>query len=91
RPCPGISTKLLKGQSPHSTYPFTLHDQFGDPWDYSVRRGILALFSPSCCDLKQGERMCEGCTALNDDKRLKGILIRANEGRQQFVGFVLES
>lgn len=78
--CLGLAIKLPNGQSPHSAYPFSFHDQFGDPWDYSVRRGVLTIFSPSCGPLKHSEDVCESCKALENDKRLQGILKRATDG-----------
>ncbi|KAF9058753.1 hypothetical protein BDP27DRAFT_1240320, partial [Rhodocollybia butyracea] len=77
--------------SPHSAYLFAFHGHFGDPWDYSVHRGVLTLFSPSCCEVKKGEKICKGCNALNEDKRLKGILTRAEEGIHENTPLIFHS
>lgn len=43
-PCPGIIVKIPPGKSVHSAYPFGLHDELGDPWDYTVVTGQLTLY-----------------------------------------------
>jgi hypothetical protein len=39
--CHGIQVDFSPGNSAHLSYSFGIHDEFGDPWDYSVTKGIM--------------------------------------------------
>lgn len=41
--CTGVMVDISPGKSVHSTYPFGLHDELGDPWNYSMVNGTLVL------------------------------------------------
>ena len=41
--CAGIIVKIPPRKSVHLAYPFSLHDELGDPWDYTVVTGQLML------------------------------------------------
>lgn len=52
--CEGYTVQLSSAQSPHSTYPFALHDRFSLPWNYAIWNGVLILFSRACRGLQGG-------------------------------------
>ncbi|KAF8058599.1 hypothetical protein FPV67DRAFT_1565461 [Lyophyllum atratum] len=80
--CPGIVVSLPPGKSAHSTYPFGLHDELGDPWDYTVNRGVLTLRSKGCATevLSDGSVRCLACEDLQENPNLDGILHRMRNG-----------
>ena len=41
--CIGVMVDVTPGKSVHSTYPFGLHNEIGDPWTYSITNGTLIL------------------------------------------------
>ncbi|KAF9006383.1 hypothetical protein BDZ89DRAFT_1233208 [Hymenopellis radicata] len=86
RACPGVTIDIPEGQSAHSMYPFGLHDKFGDPWDYSVRRGVMSVFAPTCRVLRKNETICPGCSDLHADGRFSGIQNRINNGVHENTG-----
>lgn len=79
-PCPGVRVEIPEGKTPHSAYPFALHDQFGDPWDYTMQQGQLTLYARKCEPVLPHQKQCSGCRQLAEDNRLQGILDRMNEG-----------
>ncbi|EDQ99375.1 uncharacterized protein LACBIDRAFT_316580 [Laccaria bicolor S238N-H82] len=91
RPCPGVHVEISEGKSAHSAYPFGLHDELGDPWDYSVRRGRLTLHARSCENLSTHQKQCDGCYQLASDSRLQGILDRMNKGVHENAHLVYHS
>ena len=42
--CEGYAMIFPDGKSPHTTYPFTLHDMIVIPWDYALKNGMMKLF-----------------------------------------------
>ena len=90
-PCPGVHVEIPEGKSAHSAYPFGLHDELGDPWDYSVRKGQLSLHARSCENLLTHQKQCDGCYLLASDPRLQGILDRMNKGVHENAHLVYHS
>jgi hypothetical protein len=81
RHCEGIAVDLPPTVSPHSAYPFSLHDEMGDPWDYSVTQGILVLRARSCQKIpKGGGKQCRNCKVLSESSMLQGIVNRIEMG-----------
>ena len=73
---------LPPGRTPHSSYPFGLHDHLHDPWDYSVTNGILVLHSRKCTRGVTLDSMghCQYCEMLAKDANIQGILRRMEIG-----------
>ena len=89
RPCEGFVVDLPHGISPHSAYPFGLHDELGDPWDYSVTQGILVLRARCCENVRvEGTKQCRGCKLLAESSLLKGVLDRLRMGVHENVRLV---
>jgi hypothetical protein len=81
--CNGYVLDFPDGQNPHTAYPFNLHNLHSIPWDYSVRNGIMTLYSWSCCDryLQHGDTMsCKACQGLANNGTLDGIRERIKDG-----------
>ncbi|TFK58748.1 hypothetical protein BDN72DRAFT_950059 [Pluteus cervinus] len=78
RLCLGVVVKLPPGTSPHSAYPFALHEQLGDPWDYSVCNGIMSLRSRACTpsQLIPGTHWCRSCQQLEEGQHMEKIVNR---------------
>ena len=74
-PCTGIIVKMPPGKSAHSAYLFGLHDEFGDPWDYSVAGGQLTLHARGCRKKpRPGQDKCAECNGLSQNTTLQGVL-----------------
>ena len=82
--CQGFKPDLPLGRTPHSSYPFGLHDQLNDPWDYSVTNGVLVLRSRKCTPdvTLDSEEHCQHCRSLMEDANIQGILRRMEIGVQ---------
>jgi hypothetical protein len=81
RQCLGIHVDFPPGRSAHSSYPFGIHDELGDPWDYSVTKGVLVLHAKGCVNATHQESsICNSCKALTQNKNLQGILQRIKTG-----------
>jgi len=89
--CPGVYIEIPEGKSTHSAYPFGLHDELGDPWDYLVQRGHLSLHTRSCKNLLTHQKQCDGCYLLASDPCLQGILDRMNKGVHENAHLVYHS
>ncbi|KAF8802080.1 hypothetical protein BYT27DRAFT_7226487 [Phlegmacium glaucopus] len=74
--CKGYVLTLSDGKSPHTSYPFALHDTLVLPWDYSLRNGMMALFSWTCITFVNAK-----------NKTLEKILTRINEGVHENAGY----
>ena len=46
--CTGYTLTFPDGMSPHTAYPFALHNTLIVPWDYSIKNGTIVLFVQSC-------------------------------------------
>ena len=78
--CHGIIVELPLGTSAHSGYPFGLHDELGDPWDYAVTAGVLVLRACQCSWTARKESQCHECAALTGNPNLQGVLARMKSG-----------
>lgn len=73
--CTGILVNIPPGMSAHSAYPFGLHDELGDPWDYSVVAGQLTLRARGCRKKPgPGKDKCVDCNGLSRNTTLQGVL-----------------
>lgn len=73
---------FLPGCSPHSNYPFALHDTQNLPWGYTVSNGTMVLHSVECTrtvDSGKGE-VCGACEKLQDSTLLQKISERIKDG-----------
>ena len=82
RQCSGIRVDFPPGDSAHSSYPFGIHDELGDPWDYSVTKGVLVLRGKGCAmNTADGDPgLCNSCKLLTENGNLQGILQRIKTG-----------
>ena len=79
--CSGIWVDLPPGKSPHTLYPFGIHDELGDPWDYAVTKGVLVLWAKHCItNPPPGCEHCRNCTVLATSSNLQGILQQMERG-----------
>jgi len=79
--CTGIIVNIPPGMSTHSAYPFGLHDELGDPWDYSVVAGQLTLRARGCRKKpRPGKDKCVDCNGLSQNPTLQGVLDRIEFG-----------
>src|SRR5258707_6085136 len=46
--CQRCILQFPEEQTPHSGYPFSLHDVQTLPWDYSVCNGMMTLYARGC-------------------------------------------
>lgn len=80
--CSGIRVDFPPGSSAHSSYPFGIHDELGDPWNYSVTNGIMVLRGKGCtmnsADGDSGP--CNSCKLLTENGNLQGVLQRIKTG-----------
>jgi hypothetical protein len=75
RACEGYTLNFQNGNSPHTTYPFALHDAIVLPWDYALKNGRMKLFSRSCHKKAKGLDMaCQACQNLAKNEKLENIL-----------------
>lgn len=88
-PCPGFHVDLPPGMSPHTAYPFALHEKLGDLWDYSVCSGQLTLRARGCLrSCVKESLMCQECRLLPKNGSLSGILDRIRDGVHANAPFV---
>lgn len=80
--CQGYVLQFPEGQSPHSAYPFGLHDIRTLPWNYSVHNGVMTLHACGCsgCGIDAVTRSCKECQQLDKNPSLEGIRTRFKEG-----------
>jgi hypothetical protein len=88
RTCQGYALIFPDGKSPHSCYPFALHDILVLPWDYMIRNGKMTLYARSCTrQSENGAESCRSCRHLGRNNSLEGILTRFKYGIHENVGF----
>jgi len=88
RVCEGYTMTFLDGQSPHTTYPFALHDAVVLPWDYALKNSVMKLFAHGCRRLSEGLDMaCQPCQKVIKNEKLENILRRMEEGIHENTGF----
>ncbi|KAF8223712.1 hypothetical protein L208DRAFT_1411474 [Tricholoma matsutake] len=69
--CCRIRVDLPPGKSPHTSYPFGMHDKLGDPWDYAVTSRVLVLRSKGCTTNSQlNSERCWNCEMLTNNPNL---------------------
>jgi len=79
--CAGIIVKIPPGKSAHSAYSFGLHNELGDPWDYTVVMGQLMLHAQGCQkNSRLGKDRCMHCDGLSCNTTLQGVLDRIECG-----------
>ena len=80
--CSGIQVDFPPGSSAHSSYPFGIHDELGNPWNYSVTKGIMVLRGKGCTmNSADGDSSpCSNCKLLTANGNLQGVLQRINNG-----------
>ena len=80
--CRGIQVGFPPGSSTHSSYPFGIHDELGDPWDYSVTKGVMVLRGKGCVanTANPDSSLCNSCELLNKNGNLQGVLQRIKTG-----------
>lgn len=60
-----LAPRFPEGVSPHSGYPFAIHDTLNTPWEYHVNNGKMALFARNCeRDYAVKGGACRLCAAL---------------------------
>lgn len=85
--CEGYKITFPEGKSPHTTYPFALHDTIILPWDYSLKNGTMRLFARNCSGSSGPPgSTCRPCQQLVKNERLENIL-RRMEGAHENTGF----
>lgn len=86
--CQGYALVFPENQSPHSCYPFALHDMLVLPWDYMIRNSEMTLYARSCTG-QPGKRAksCRPCQHLRENKSLEGILTRLKDGVHENATF----
>lgn len=90
--CQGIRVDLPSGKSPHMSYPFSIHDELEDPWDYAVTNGILVLRSQRYVfNALPGSKCCQNCTTLMKNPQLEGILQHIEMGVHENTPFLYHS
>ncbi|KAF4612577.1 hypothetical protein D9613_012728 [Agrocybe pediades] len=86
--CKGFSLAFASDKTPHTTYPFALHDTLLLPWDYAVRNGQMVLFSNSCRRVcAEGNEVCLECQHIGKNEVLEGILLRSENGVHENSSF----
>jgi len=85
--CEGYTMTFLDGKSPHTMYPFALHDTIVLPWDYALKNGVMKLFSRNCRGSSKGsDTTCQPCQQLIQNERLENILRRMEDGVHENTG-----
>lgn len=80
-PCEGYKLDIPEEKSPHTAYPFGLHEATCLPWDYAVRGRAMLLTSHKCRKKVRKEgAVCQSCASLSLSPVIQGILDRMNHG-----------
>ena len=86
--CEGYTIIFPNRKSPHTAYPFALHDTIVLPWDYALKNGVMKLFARSCRGLFEGSgAACQPCRQLVKNETLKNILTRIENGAHENARF----
>ena len=76
------------GKSPHTAYPFALHDTIILPWDYVLKNGVMKLFACGCHGSSEGVGVaCQPCRQLIKNKTLEKILMQMEDGIHENTRF----
>ncbi|KAF8232752.1 hypothetical protein L208DRAFT_1270353 [Tricholoma matsutake] len=86
--CNGYTLTFPDGKSPHTTYPFALHDKCMLPWDYAIHNGKMLLFWQSCTGPTEGDtRSCQLCQRLCTNQNLEKIVSQIKDGVHKNTDF----
>ncbi|KDR67270.1 hypothetical protein GALMADRAFT_47197, partial [Galerina marginata CBS 339.88] len=86
--CQGYVLVFPDGKSPHTCYPFALHDTLILPWDYIVRNSTMTLFSSSCRGKLEGTlKSCRACSGLAKNETLEQMKERIKLGVHENATF----
>lgn len=86
--CEGYTMIFPAGKSPHTTYPFGLHDTIILPWDYAVKNGMMKLFACGCCGSSEGVgTVCRPCQQLIKNKSLENILMQMENSNHENTSY----
>ena len=84
----GYVINFPDGKSPHTVYPFALHDTIILPWDYTLKNGVMKLFACSCRGLSGGSGVtCQLCRHLAKSETLESILTQMEDSTHKNAGF----
>ncbi|KAG6819331.1 hypothetical protein H0H93_012840 [Arthromyces matolae] len=86
--CHGYIFPVPDGCTPHSLYPFALHDHLSLPWDYSIVGHVLTLRARSCEVPNSIENICLPCRNLENNSVVLGIVKRMNEGVRESTNYM---
>jgi hypothetical protein len=87
--CNGHTLVFPDGKSPHTAYPFALHDTCILPWDYAIQNGKMSLFSKGCTRMTEEEtRSCRPCQQLRTNQNLENIVSRIRNRIHENTDFV---
>uniref|UniRef100_A0A8H7XJQ8 Zinc finger PHD-type domain-containing protein n=1 Tax=Psilocybe cubensis TaxID=181762 RepID=A0A8H7XJQ8_PSICU len=80
--CKGYILDLPNGRSPHSAYPFALHDILPLPWTYEVKNHRMIVRSLRCgtVEVPPHSACCSLCSDLSSNSMLLGIISRIQNG-----------
>ncbi|KAG6905140.1 hypothetical protein DXG01_004635 [Tephrocybe rancida] len=78
--CSGFILPIPEGQSPHTSYPFAIHDSLPTPWDYTVSNDVMTLHAHACDRNPGSNKSCAPCQSLEENSIIKGILKRMKHG-----------
>jgi len=85
--CNGYSLIFPDGKSPHTAYPFALHDTQNLPWDYTIQSGKMSLFSQGCTGMTDEARPCQHCQQLRTNQVLEKIVSQLENGIHENTQF----
>ncbi|KAF8808491.1 hypothetical protein BYT27DRAFT_7210874 [Phlegmacium glaucopus] len=86
--CKGHVLTFPDGKSPHSCYPFALHDTLVLPWDYRVHNSVMTVFARSCTSQPDGMfESCHACRSLAKNANLEGIIEQIQHGVHKNANF----
>jgi len=89
--CKGYILVFPDGKSPHTCYPFALHDMLVLPWDYATQNSVMTLFAQTCTGVtgRQEElfESCRACRNLVKIESLQSIVNRIQHGTHENAGF----
>ncbi len=92
--CCGIKITFPAGSSPHSSYPYGIHDQLGDPWNYAVSGSLMVLRAKRCSDTSRRlhtSGRCERCEMLSENANLQGVIRRLETGVHENTNLMYHS
>lgn len=83
--CKGYTLAFSNGKSPHTSY---LHDTLVLLLDYSLKNGMMLLFSCTCLTfINVGGETCAPCQELQKNKTLENILTQISKGVHENAGY----